>query len=484
MSDTHSFPEGSGNFYSFGARRLGRYFAAHGMSVPDERALHRALLNHFDEIDYNAAKRLLEKDALINWHMIVAGEVESDLSLFPVQAAHNLTEALAVVFEVCDRERFFLTAIDRLPDGIQLRVKNGLFAEIRRIPFEPFQPELSQRVQNALKGVRAFGEHERLASRLRSIPGFRSVEFRLGRWPQRADRGRLLLPFPANWATSMMSVMDILATPVKRNVAQELVACFFGANSWHHLIANNSDVHEGERPYAVATSYTHTADWRYYWSVGESVWALGQMLESWNGDPLFVDQCSPATMSDGLLIATEAIGGGEREGPFCTPLSLVGRPSSSEYVTLGKLVEESLTSGSNPLSILGWGNHLGHNIQTANSRLGSPSNRTLQLGNWWLRVFDASERAYLSLEHFHADGTRLLENCIALYKATLRHDPKSEMLTVTGDYGTENVATIPNVSLDQCDQLRSMIVEPHDNPLAPASWGRGDIRGDGPAFPH
>jgi len=487
MSNTHSFPEGSGNFYSFGARRLGRYLAMQGMQVPDEQALQKLLLDHFDEIDYNAAKRLLAKDTLIDWHMIVAGEVDSDLAGEPVQAAHNFRDALASVLEICDRERIFPTAIDHLPDGIRLRIRDQLFAEIRRIPFEPFQSEYSQRVENALKGVRASGENERMVARLRSIPGFRSVEFRLGRDHRYAPHGRLLLPFPTNWATTMMSVMDTLGSPVKRHIAQELVACIFGANCWHHLIAHSGDAQTGVMPYALATSHTCTTDWRYYRSVGESVCALGQMLKSWNGEPLFVDQCGPAALSDGFLIATAVIGGSNdsgHESPFCTPVSLIAPPSSNGYLTLAKRVEESLAAGDDPTPILGWDGDLGHSILTANVRLGSPDNRTLQLGNWWLRVFHAGERAHLSLEHFHVNGIRLLENCIALYKATLRHDSKSRVLTVTGNYDTEDVATIQNVSLDQCEQLRRMIVEPHDNPVAPASWGRGDIRGDWPAFPH
>lgn len=486
MSDEFtSVPEGSGNFYSFGARRIGQYLAKHGMSVPDEQILRKLLLDHFDAIDYRTAKRLLEKDALADWHMIVAGEIDSDLTGDAVQAAGNFREALASVLEICDRERIFPTTVDRLPDGLRLLVRNKLFAEIRRIPFEAFQPKHAQRVQNALKGVHAAGENGRMVARLRSVPGFSSVEFRLGQDRERDPRGRLLLPFPANWASTMMSAMKSVGSPVKRHVAQELVACVFGASCWQHLVANEGEVRVGAMPYALATSGTHASAWRYYRTVGEGVWALGRMLESWDGEPLFVDRCGPATLSDGLVIATAAIGTGGasgREGPFCTPIELIAAPSSDDYLALAKQVEEILAAGSDPTSILGWGNDLGHSMLAANIRLGSSDSRTLKLGDWWLRVFDSHERAYLALEHFHADGTRLSGSSIPLYKATLRHDAGSGLLTVTGDYGNEDVATIPNVSEDQCERLRGMIAEPANNPAAPASWGRGDIRGDWPAL--
>lgn len=487
MSDTHTFPEGSNNFYSFGARRLGQYLATHGVPVPDEQTLRKLLLDHFDAIDYRAAKRLLEKDALADWHMIVAGEIDSELTGHTVLAARNFREALASVLDICDRERIFPTTVDRLPDGLRLLVRNKLFAEIRRIPFETFQPEHSQRVQNSLKGVRASGENERMVARLRSVPGFGSVEFRLGRDRERDPRGRLLLPFPANWATTMMSAMKSLGSPVKRHVAQELVACIFGASCWQHLVANEGKAQVGVMPYALATSDTHTSTWRYYRTVGEGVLALGRMLESWDGEPLFVDRCGLATLSDGLLVTTATIGTSDassREGPSCTSIELIDQPSSNDYLTLAKLTEEVLAAGSDPSSILGWGNDLGQSMLASNIRLGSSDNRTLKLGDWWLRVFDSHERAYLALEYFHADGTRLSGSIIPLYKATLRHDAGSGMLTVTGDYGNEDVATIPNVSADQCERLRGMIVEPANNPAAPASWRRGDIRGDWPALAH
>lgn len=479
MSSTNSFPEGPNNFYSFGARRLGRYLAEHSMPVPDEQILRKVLLDHFDEIDYLAAKRLLEKDGLFDWHMVVAGEIDSDLSRYPVQAARNFTEALASVLEVCDRERIFPTAVDRLPGGIRLRVHNKLFADIRRIPFEPFQLKHSQRVQTALKGIRASGENARLVSRLQSVPGFGSIEFRLGQDHERDPRERLLLPFPANWATAMMSAMKSLGNPVKRHVAQNLVASLFDASCWQHLIAHDGEARVGAMPYALATSDTHTATWRYYRTVGESIWALGRMLESWDGEPLFVDRCGNAMLSDGFVVATAAMDDdSELEGPLCTPIDLIGRPSSNDYFTQAKRVEDILATGGDPTAILGWGNDLGQSMLAANIRLGSPSNRTLQLGDWWLRVFNAHERAYLSLEQFHADDTRVSGSSIALYKATLRYDENSGVLTVTGDYGNEDVATIPNVSADKCERLRDMIAEPHDNPAAPASWGRGDIRGE------
>lgn len=484
MTNTNSFPEGTGNFYSFGARRLGRYLAEHNIPVP-EQALYKALLDHFDEIDYLAAKGLLEKDDPADWHLVVAGEVDSDLSGNPVQTARNFTKALALVLEICDRERIFPTAIDHSPHGTRLWVRDKLFAEIRRIPFEPFQPEPSQRVQNALKGILASGEGERMVARLKSLPGLGSVEFRLGRGHDRDPRGRLLLPFPANWATTMMLTMKSLGSPVKRHVAQELVARLFGAASWHQLVAHDGEARVGAMPYALATSYTDTTAWRYYRTVGESLWALGRMLESWDGEPLFINRCGNALLSDGFFVATAAIGSddSECEGlPFCTPVGLVSSPSSDGYFTLADQVAESLAAGGDPAAILGWGGTLGEHMLAANVRLGSPGDRTLQLGNWWLRVSSVYERGYLSLEQFRADGKRLLESSIALYKATLRHNEKSGVLTVTGDYDKENVATIPNVSAEQCEQLRSMIAESDNNPAAPASWGRGDIRGDWPAL--
>ncbi len=253
-SNIPPFPEGPGNFYSFGAHRIARYLAKHGMPVPEQQALQKVLLDRFDDIDYLAAGWLLEKEDTSDWHAVITGEVDCDLSRYPLQAAPTLTDALASVLEICDRERIFPTDVDRLPDGIRLRVRDKIFADIRRMRFEAYQPKHCQRLQNALKGVRVHGENERMEAKLRSLPGFASIEFRLGRDPHEEPRGNLLLPFPANWATAMMLAMASLEIPVKRHVAQELVARLFGADTWQHLVAHGDEPRVRTTPYVVATS--------------------------------------------------------------------------------------------------------------------------------------------------------------------------------------------------------------------------------------
>jgi len=487
MSDeTTSFPEGSGNFYSFGASRIGRYLAKHGMAVPDEQALHKALLDRFEGIDHLAAKRLLEKEDTSDWHTVVAGEVDSDLSAYLVQAARTFIDALASVLSVCDRERIFPTAVDRITDGVRLRVSDKTVAEIRRIHFEPYQPKHCQRVQNALKGIRTRGESERMVARLHSLPGFTSIEFRLDRDRYKEPEGFLLVPFPANWATAMMQAMVSLGVPVKRHIAQELVAQLFGASNWQHLVANDGKARVGTIPFAVAGDYADTTTWRYYRSAGEAVWAFGNILEFWDGVPLMVDSCGNAPMSDGLYVAASFADGPndhDREGlPVCTPVDLIEQSNSDDYYMLAKQVAATLATGGDPMAVLGWSGDFGRKMLAANARLGSTGDRTLQLGDWWLRVFDAHHRAYLSLEQFDA-GTRTTAEHIALYKATLRHDTENNLLSVTSNYDTEDVAMIQNVSPEQIEQLRRIIEEPVDNPSAPASWSRGDIRGEWPPLP-
>lgn len=488
MTDsTFSFPEDSSNFYSFGARRIGRYLAKHGMPAPDEEALRKELLDRFEGVDYLAARRLLEKEDTADWHTIVAGEVASDLSGFSVQAARTFVDGLAAVLSICDCERIFPTAVDRLPDGIRLRVRDKAFAEIRRMQFEPYQPKHCQRVQNTLKGIRTRGEGERMVARLRSLPGFTSINFCLDEDRHKEPQGFLLLPFPSNWTTAMMSAMVSLAIPVRRHVAQELVAQLFGASNWQHLVANDGEARVWATPFAVAKSETDATTWRYYRTVGESVWAFGKILESWGGKPLLIDSCRSATLSDGFYVSTALVASpkdNDREGlPFCTPVDIIEPKGSDNYYPLARQAAATLDAGGDPMVALGWSGDFSHNMLAANVRLGSTGNKTLQLGTWWLRVFDAHQRAYLSLEQFDAGGIRTTVESIALYKTTLRYDVENNVLTVLGDYDSEDVAMIPNVTTEQIEQLRWMVEEPAGNTSAPASWGRGDIRGEWPQFP-
>lgn len=216
----------------------------------------------------------------------------------------------------------------------------------------------------------------------------------------------------------------------------------------------------GTIPFAVAGDYADTTTWRYYRSVGEAVWAFGNILEYWDGGPLVVDSCGNAPMSDGMYVATSFADGSndhDREGlPVCTPVDLIEQPNSDDYYMLAEQVAATLTTGGDPMVVLGWSGNFGRKMLAANARLGSTGDRTLQLGDWWLRVFDAHHRAYLSLERFDA-GTRTTAKHIALYKATLRHDTENNLLSVTSNYDTEDVAMIQNVSSEQIEQLRRII---------------------------
>ncbi len=169
--------------------------------------------------------------------------------------------------------------------------------------------------------------------------------------------------------------------------------------------------------------------------------------------------------------------------PFCAPIELLELASSDDYYALAEQFMAALDSGGDSMGALGWSGDFRQNMLAANARLGSIGERTLQLGDWWLRVFDSNNRGYLSLEQFHTDGTRMAVDYIALYKATLRHDVRTNVLMVWNDYDKEHVAMIPHVSAEQIERLRRMIVEPADNPSAPPSWGRGDIRGQWPPLP-
>jgi hypothetical protein len=192
-------------------------------------------------------------------------------------------------------------------------------------------------------------------------------------------------------------------------------------------------------------------------------------------------------MSQGFLVSTALVENPhdpDDEGlPFCAPVDLLGRASSDDYYALAEQFIAALDSGGDSMEALGWSGDFRQNMLAANVRLGSIGERTLQLGDWWLRVFDAHNRAYLSIEQFHADGTRVTVDSIPLYKATLCHDVEKNVLTVSHDYDKEQVALIPGISAKQIERLRRMIVEPADNPSAPPSWGRGDIRGQWPSLP-
>lgn len=480
MLDPHY--SSAGNYYSAGADRIVKYLAATGLPHPQAELLKKALLDHFDSRDYLQARALLEKSDPSDWHMVVPGSESPVFCRRGLELASSQMEGLASILEICDEKRVFLKRCEQTPEGLRLYDDHVLVAELKRVEFEPYRADHYHRVDSALKGIRRYGEEGRLISRLKTIPGFDSIDFKVTETRHKQPSGCMVISSPTNWASAMMAVMEEVGTSVKRHLAQELVARLFNVDSWQHLVARTAEERVWNRPHGIYITKDPLA-WRFFKTSSESVFDFAKTLSAWDGEPLIINEASLAYMSDaGLYLEAVPKNTPEDEPPsfsiICSPPDLVELSDSALYRDLAADFLNELESNGNPIALLKWSGDLDEDIRTANERMGTPPSQALRIGNWWLRVLDF-DRKHLLIERMTDGKTRDFRESTPLYKATIRYNNVSRELSVYGDYEDVLVATIPNVTQREVHHLCELItIMPSEE--EPPLWGRGDIRGPAP----
>lgn len=478
--------ENAGDFYSPGVDRVLTHLKTCDQQLPPRDQLYQALLDHFDNEDYFLAVALQQKVDSSDWHLLIPGEISGIFQQNAHQVASSLTEAVAAVLELCDDERIFLSRAEATSAGIRFFVGDALLVEVQRIQFEPFCNVRRDRVHKAFKGLRNHGEQARIIARLQSLPGFSDAEFRLPQEHQDAPSGRLLFPFPANWATAMMSLMSSIGFPIKRSLAQELVAKFFGSLSWQHLVAAESEERVWGWPAIVAKDWNDSSGWRFYKTFAEAVFAFGKAIQSWDGEALVINHCSKAIITPGGLylsaMCQSLLGSKDADSSItCFAPDPVELSEDLSYRHLAAEFILRLNAGDDAISLLGLSSDLAGKIFVANTRLGSSPKQMLRLGDWWLRVFLLENKHYLQIEHIEAGKPRSGNAVTPLYKATVEYDPDAESLQILGDYDRRKIASIPRVSPDDVTRLRSLLTESRTE-NEPMYWGGNDIRWDAKAI--
>lgn len=493
MSHESAF-EAAGHYFTPGTERILQYLKAHGLPQPDGEAIRKALLDHFHERDYYQAHELLTPAPETDWHFIKPGRSP----LAPSRGARadsSRRGALAWVLEACDEARVFIDRCETVDDdGFKLYVGKTLIAEIRRISFMPFNLKRRQRIESTLKGIRRYGETERLIERLRSIPGFDAAKFSLDTSGRRRKQlgGEMISATPANWATAMQTIFKELGMPIKRSLAQELAARLFDATSWNHLVASwdNECVRQAPSALFYGDDDPDPHECRFFRSSAEGIYAFADALREWQGPAPHITAFETSSIQSGASHYVEAssVPVAGRAAPtsdgiaiVCSPLDPSEFSGATAYVATADEFLSQLDAGGDPIKVLRWSGNLIEDVITANARRGVSSERTLRVGAWWFSLTENSERSYITVEYIGpaAAESQPFKATIVLYKATLRHDLEKHALEVWADYDRELIVTVPGISAQIADKLADLINAAR-TPKEPQYWGHGDIRGPQP----
>ena len=409
------------------AKRLCKALNQLGLSDATEDGIYDLLVGEFDHRDLFYCKQLTTPASAerTNWHRITLG---SGAPL--IQERHDsLTvatseiDALAFIIEEVDGTRTSVTDIRVSDSSIELRNQDGLVVSIEPIRFENVRPEYRERISRSLKGVRGYGDEDKLIRRLHDIPGLEAMEID----PDRSTGGPRRGPF-LHTAASLCAVLrdmlqDALGIELKIHQAQELFAAMIGANDWQSIVRCEA----AERVWISPTCLyllpieqdPEARNVRLFRSLQDALWEFGQTMKTWSGGPLRIDVATTVS-STGPYIRANLVEDWNRQeaergriGGFwalpqvslgCPPISY---PDQEKYVNLASTM---LDRRANAAQLLG--ETLGAGPVGANQRLGYSDEKTLLVGQWIISIKDGKQaiECRFHFERMDETGQRRLES--------------------------------------------------------------------------
>lgn len=284
----------SGNYYAVSTARVVAKLDAMGIEVPSAATelpafqvgeksiveftrIEHAMLDWFEGRDYDQAQALIHYQPVQNGaHVIrILHEATCPSEISQDMICPSLADAIAAVIYGCDRDTVVLDEVRRDNDAV-IAVIHGIDTlRIEAIVCEPFNIAIRDRVRTAFKGVREY-DLQTILDRVARLPGLANVaDPELDhRHPRRIPDACLLFGFPGNWAFAMRSALQQVDIVVTQSQAQELVAVFFGAGSWHQLIKHRDQLNSTACPVAVSVTEPFNRQ-LFYQTPEEALFAVG-----------------------------------------------------------------------------------------------------------------------------------------------------------------------------------------------------------------
>ena len=427
--------------------------------APGFSLLDHAILDRFEERDYQLAQQLLHPARIgsSEWHAIdfLDSSDQNDSSNYVF--APSLLDAMAVALDTCDTNRVYIDGVESGSGKIVLRAGEVVVGVIIPVQFEPFSLHNRDRVRTAFKHVRSQFSPTLLRSRLGKLPGFDNADVRMQWLKDRANEGCLLFGYPSNWAAAMKKALADVGITVKLHQAQDLVACFFGAASWHQLAAHESEELRPLAPVCIAWGSGNSRERRVYKTAEEAVYAVGQIIDAAHVD-IVINEFALGVHKYPILIygvkKDEFESAEQARWTSFTPYIESGwddiKDASScpdGVIEAAKRLLRAVTDGhSDPATVLCPEDGLVAKFFAAQERAGICRENIVQAGAYYLSFDMTDTPGGTDLLGIHKmDGAAITQVAegIALYKASLLHSPGQPNLTIKADYQRETIATIP-----------------------------------------
>ena len=238
-----------------------------------------------------------DHDKGVEWHLITIDPTTSPLIDVEdwLWASPNKCEALGWLLEAMDRVRAEPLAVKTNVAGdLIIEGQRGPIATISPIEFQARSPERDGRAVRCLRNLRCYDPDSLIARKLEKIEGLSSVTPGMEdapATPRRIDDNRQCLDLScANFSASLLEALQPhVVQPIKQSLAQELVASYFGFDSWNTFRGlekkRESAVYQAYRvsQIEVIDEYeTVNKQHRFYRNLASAIVGFGQAMKHHN----------------------------------------------------------------------------------------------------------------------------------------------------------------------------------------------------------
>lgn len=486
----------SGNYYTFGVKRVLSKLADLGIEVPKQALeypksehsfkplreftnIDHAVLDWFKDRDYDQAQALiLYRPPRDEWHVIFVIDEEK----IPVDLSHGMLcptrlDALGAVIDGCDRAVVRIDECRKDGEALTVVISGTEVLRIEPIHIEPFDLAIRDRVRKAFKGAKYQNIQSMMECAIK-LPGFKGVEVENAFGHTNPNLG-VFLGFPENWSVAMRNALKQVSIEVKQSQAQELAAVFLGANSWHHLIKYRDMPNDGMAP--VSLRFETDDGWRhrYYRTPEEAIFAVGNTIKNYK-EPVVIQHFDLSLQENRAVIMATTERVFREPNPYFYLLPSCIDSGSNDYWNLDDNGTDEIANAAQQLlkrididqgmtsavGVLYDGSDVTALLEGILAREGIPADHLVYVGD---HAFVVSYRpdpdggslqaAYIQIFKIEKNGPQKIPNGnVAMYKAevTLIDAAGGKNLVITPNYGKGSPIVIPVGSLDQVKRLLAL----------------------------
>lgn len=497
-------PITSGNYYTWGTKRVLAKLIQLGVHVPEQALKHpdrgmreglspsytyleHAVMDWFDDRDYTQAQGLIHyRPARGEWHVIeeIDGAQEYLLpeGVTPGMLCPTLLDALAAVIDGCDRDLNRLAECRKEGDSVVVVIEGKEALRINPVRIEPFDLAKRDRVRQTFKGVRQKDSVPLLSGATR-LPGFKGLEAAYQERDMNPNLG-MLLGFPGNWAYAMRNALKQVGIEVKLSLAQELAAVLFGASDWHQIVKHQDEVNDSMAPVAMSLKTAQGWQRRYFQTTEEAIFGTGNILKNYH-EPVVIDRFDLSLDHTRVIISAVKRSDFEARKDRFTFVSSCIKCGGNDYWSLqddgapklmksamrllARINEDRAPTAAGEV-LYGKGDTASF-LEEILAREGIPADQLVYVGDCALAVYYRPEpngtdmqTAWLRVFKIEESRPQRIGDDIPMYKAkvSIAQSDGGKNLLIKPDYGNGEPIVIP---ISKMSQVRQLLSKTHHDDL-------------------